>query len=311
MRIISDQEIVEAHHRISNFITNTPVISNHKINEILQAKVFLKLDNLQRTNSFKVRGAINTILKYREINHQFPKKIVVQSSGNHGQAVAWVGKLFNIPVLIYMANTVSSFKVEACRSHGAEVILCDKRIIANTLAEEKVKEGYFFIHPSDHDDVILGQGTCAYEALKETGEVSAVFASIGGGGLIAGTLLATRLLSPNSKVIGCEPLIANDASQSFHANKIIGFEDTPLTIADGARTLKISDRCFYYLKQINDILEISEQKINQWQNILSEILQQKIEPTSALAIAGLEQYLQKNKSERDQKFLALISGGNL
>jgi threonine dehydratase len=311
MKIISCEEIVEAHHRISNFIINTPLITDQKINEILQAKVFLKLDNLQRTNSFKIRGAINTILKYREINHHFPKKIVVQSSGNHGQAVAWAGKIFNIPVLIYMANTVSSFKVQACRSLGAEVVLCEKRIIANTLAEQKVKEGYFFIHPSDHDDVIIGQGTCAYEALKETREVSAVFASVGGAGLIAGTMLATQLLSPNSKVIGCEPLIANDASQSFRKNKIIGFDDTPLTIADGARTLKISERCFYYLKQIDEMLEISEQKIIEWQEKLSKILQQKIEPTSALAIAGLEQYLKKNKSEQNQKFLVLISGGNL
>jgi threonine dehydratase len=134
---------------------------------------------------------------------------------------------------------------------------------------------------------------------------------VGGAGLIAGTMLATQLLSPNSKVIGCEPLIANDASQSFRKNKIIGFDDTPLTIADGARTLKISDRCFYYLKQINEMLEISEQKIIEWQKALSEILQQKIEPTSALAIAGLEQYLEKNKSEQNQKFLVIISGGNL
>ena len=210
-----------------------------------------------------------------------------------------------------MADSVSPYKVKLTKSLGAQVELCKKRSIANALAEEKQKEGYFFIHPSDNDDVIAGQGTIALEALKEIGEVAGIFAPCGGGGLLSGCYLATQQLSPNAKVFGCEPLLANDASNSLKLGKIVGFEDTPPTIADGARTLKISQRCFYYLNKIAGIIEITEEKIIYWHNFLTQTLQQKIEPTSALAIAGLEAYLEKNPSARNQKYLVIISGGNI
>ena len=311
MNLLSYEDVVKASLRIENHIKNTPIISNSQINKILNAQVFFKMDNQQVTHSFKARGAFNAVLAYYQKHSKFPKKIVVQSSGNHAQAVAHVGKKFNIPVLIYMANTVSPYKVMLSRQLGAEVVLCEKRSIANALAEEKQQQGYFFIHPSDNDDVIAGQGSCALEALKEIGEVSAIFAPCGGGGLLAGSYLASQQLSSSAKIIGCEPLFANDASNSLKLGKIVGFDDTPLTIADGARTLKVSPRCFEYLKKITGIIEVPEEKIIYWQKYLSKILQEKIEPTSALSIAGLELYLQRNFSEQNQKFLIIISGGNI
>ncbi len=311
MKELDFQDILLAENRIKNYIKNTAIISDKKINDFLGAQIFFKMDNRQETNSFKARGAFNAVLSFKEKNGFFPEKIVAQSSGNHAQAVAFVAKKFNIPAIVYMAKITSPIKVEATRQLGAEVVLCEKRSEANRLAEEKQQEGYFFIHPSDNDDVIAGQGTCVLEAIEKIGEVSAIFAPCGGGGLLSGCLIAKSGVSSQAQVFGCEPLNANDASQSVLQNKIVGFDDSPTTIADGARTLKVAPRCFNYLKKLNGILEITEEEIIFWQKKLKREFQEKIEPTSALSIAGCQRYLKNNPQAKNQKFLAIISGGNL
>lgn len=308
---LSFDDVLDAHNRIKNYIENTPVISNKKLNEELGAQIFFKMENLQKTRSFKARGAFNAILGYKEKHGKFPEKIVAQSSGNHAQAVAYAAKIFGIPVVIYMAANASPFKVAASRALGAEVILCEKRAEANRKAEEKEHEGYFFIHPSASNDVIAGQGTACLEALEEIGEVDAVFAPCGGGGLVSGCFLATQKLSPNAKTFACEPANANDAAISVREGKIFHFQDSPNTIADGARTLAVVENCFKYLKQMAGVLEIPEEEIIFWQKKVSEIFAMKIEPTPGLAIAGAVQYLKNNPNLKNQKFLVIISGGNL
>ena len=303
-------DVKKAHQRIKNYIEKTPVISNQKLNEELGAEVFLKLENLQKTHSFTARGAFNAILSYQEKHGKLPEKVVAQSSGNHAQGIAYACNLLKIPALIYMGTITSPFKIKASKDLGAEVVLCEKRADANRQAEEKQLEGYFFVHPANGDDVILGQATAAFEALQEIGEVDAVFAPCGGGGLISGTFLSTKSLAPKAKIFACEPLNANDAAQSVRDGKIFAFPDSPNTIADGARTLAVCAQPFGYLKQLNGVLEIPEEKIIFWQKKLVEILGMKIEVTSALAVAGMEQYLQKNPQAKNQKLLAIISGGN-
>jgi threonine dehydratase len=304
-------EILLAANRIKNYIKNTPVIFDQKLNEELGAQIFFKMENQQETNSFKARGAFNAILSYKEKHGKFPDKIVAQSSGNHGQGIAYACKKFGIKALIYMINKASPLKIAAVKNLGAEVILLEKRSDVNAQALEKQKDGYVFIHTSGDANVISGQGTAALEALAEIGEVDAIFAPCGGGGLISGCFLAAQNLSPKAKIFACEPLSANDVARSVRERKIVGFEDTPNTIADGARTLATSEICFQYLKQIAGILEISEEEIIFWQKKLSEILRQKIEPTSALAIAGAKQFLVNNPQEKNQKILVIISGGNV
>ncbi len=308
MTELTFEHVAQAHNRIKNYLDNTPVISNQKLNQELGSQVFFKMENQQKTKSFKARGAFNAILAYKEKHGKFPEKIVAQSSGNHAQAVAKACQEFGIPVLIYMINKASPIKIAATRALGAEVILLEKRAEVNAQAEAKQKEGYVFIHPNDGDDILAGQGTAAFEALLEIGEVDAVFAPCGGGGLLAGTYLATLGLSPKAQVFACEPLQANDAARSVREGKIVGYEDTPSTVADGARTLAVLQQSFSYLQKLAGVLEISEEEIIFWQKKLSEILEQKIEPTSALAIAGAAQFLQNKK---DQKILVIISGGNI
>ncbi len=303
-------DILNAHRRIQNYINHTALISNKNLNNEFGSEIFFKMENRQKTNSFKARGAFNAILAYKEKYGRLPEKIVVQSSGNHAQATANACKNFGIPCLVYMISAASPFKIATTRALGAEVILKDQRSEVNQLALDKQKEGYFFIHPSSNDDVICGQATCALEAINEVGKFDAIFAPCGGGGLVSGTFLTAKLFSPESKVFACEPLNANDAAKSFRNGKIFSFEETPDTIADGARTLSVSDLCFNYLRQLPDILEISESDIIFWQKKLIENLQEKIEPTSALAIAGCALFLKQNP-KKNQKLLVIISGGNI
>jgi threonine dehydratase len=303
--------ITLAHSRIKPHIKNTPVISDLNLNEELHAQVFFKMENQQEAKSFKARGAFNAVLSYKEKHGKFPEKVVVQSSGNHAQAIAYVCKKFGIKALIYMVKKSSSLKIAAARNLGAEVVLLDKRSEVNRLAEEKQKEGYFFIHPSADGDVIYGQGTAALEALNKIGKVDAIFVPCGGGGLAAGTFLAAKKLSPNAKIYACEPASANDVAISLRDDKIFHFKEAPNTIADGARTLATSEICFQYLRQLDGLLEISEEEIEFWRQKLEKTFKQKIEPTSALAAAGASRFLEEYSDAEGQKLLVIISGGNV
>jgi threonine dehydratase len=311
MNELGFQDILSAQRRIQDHIINTEILTSEKLNAELGFEIFFKMDNHQPTNSFKARGAFNAVLDYQEKFGRLPEKIVAQSSGNHAQALAFVGKKFNIPVVIYMAKITNPQKVAKTRQLGAEVILCEQRSEANRLAIEKQNEGYFFIHPSDNDAVIAGQGTAVLESLERLNNISAIFAPCGGGGLLSGSLIAKNGFDKNIKVFGCEPETADDAMRSVLQNQIVGYEESPKTVADGARTLKISPRCFHYLKKLDGILPISEEKIIYWQQRLSDELHEIIEPTSALSMAGCVDYIAKFNPAKNSKFLAIISGGNL
>ncbi len=312
MSDLNFDSIQQALNRIAPYINHTPIFSSQKLNELLKNTILFKMENQQKANSFKARGAFNAVLAYREKFGFFPKKMVAYSSGNHGYALALVGKTFGIPTLIFMTTNCTASKLEAVKSQNAELVLLNTRLEAILACQQKEQEGYVFFHPSDNDQIIAGQGTCILEdALVTARNFEAIFASCGGGGLLSGCFLASQKVYTQTKVIGCEPNIANDASLSVQQNKIIGFQQSPNTVADGARTLQVSDRCFFYLKQLHKILEISEEKIIFWQQQLTLYLQQNIEYTSALAMAGCADFLAQNQHYQQQKFLIIISGGNV
>ena len=312
MSELNFDSINQALNRIFGYINHTPIFSSQKLNELLQNTILFKMENQQKANSFKVRGAFNAVLAYKEQFGFFPKKMVAYSSGNHGYALSLVGKTFNIPTLIFMTHNCSLSKIKAVQSQNAELVLLKTRQEAILACQQKEQEGYIFFHPSDNNHIIAGQGTCILEDyLINPRNIVAIFASCGGGGLLSGCFLASQKAYPNAKVIGCEPAIANDASLSVQQNKIFSFTTSPNTIADGARTLAVSDRCFFYLKQLSQILEISEEQIIFWQQQLTLHLQQNIEYTSALAMAGCVKFLEQNQHYKQQQFLVVISGGNI
>ncbi len=309
--VLDFDNILLAKNRISDYIIESPIIISKRFNKMFNAEIFFKMENQQITNSFKIRGALNAILSYRENCGKLPQKIVVQSSGNHAQAMAYVAKKFNIELVVYMADNVSIYKINKVKELGAKVIICKERSEANELAKNKQKEGYFFIHPSDNDDVILGQATCALEILKEIDNLEAIFVPCGGGGLVSGCYLATQEKSSQTKIYACEPSLANDASISVKQNNIFSFVKSPDTIADGARTLAVSQRCFQYLKKIAAILEVNEKEIEFWRNELQQEFNQQIEPTAALAMAGFANLIKENSIHNTKKYCVIITGGNI
>jgi threonine dehydratase len=309
MNNLSFQDIVKARDRISDHINQTKIVSSHTLNKELNNKIFFKLENLQKTGSFKARGAFNHLLILKE-QGLLPSKVVAVTSGNHGTAVSYICAKLGIESLIYTSNITPDFKIKAMKNFGAQIVITQKRSEANQLAEEKVKEGYHFIHPSSDDLVIAGQGTLFLESVEQVGEFDSAFAACGGGGLVSGIYIASQKYPSKTKIFAVEPDLANDALLSVKNNKIFSFKDSPQTIADGARTLAISENTFGYLKQINAILSVSEEEINHWTNRLNDILESKIEPTAAMSMAGCKKWISDNDI-KDEKILVVISGGNI
>lgn len=319
---LSFDDILQAEIRIKDHVVQTPTITNETLNQKLGAKIYFKCENLQTTGSFKLRGAANKILNYFEQHKKMPDKIVAVSSGNHAQAVAFLAKKFGIKTIIYMEEKASAYKINSTKKYGGEmveVILTKTKKETEIYAEEKVAEGYLYVHSSNDQDIATGQGTACLEALQEISKTNqdpfdAVFAPCGGGGLITGTYLACQNLKPLPKIFAAEPLTGNDGAISFRSGTIYSFNETPVTIADGAKTLKISASNFPYIQKLDGIYEISEEDIIGWAKVLNQTLELAIEPTSALAMAAAAQFIaaEKQKNPHHQpKVLAILSGGNM
>ncbi|MES2676804.1 MAG: serine/threonine dehydratase [Pseudomonadota bacterium] len=308
---LSFNDIVQAQNRIKNYVVKTPILTNEILNQKLGAEIFFKCENFQTTGSFKLRGAANKILKFKEQYGHFPEKIVAVSSGNHAQAVAYLAKQFGIQALIYMEEKASPYKVQATRNYGAEVVLTKTKKETEIYAEQKVAQGYLYIHSSNDEDILCGQGTSCLEAVQEIGDFDVVFTCCGGGGLIAGSYLACQNSSPAPKIFACEPLQANDTAISYRSGKIYSFEETPNSIADGAKTLRPSAITFPYIQKLAGVYEIEEEEIMRWTQIISTTLKIFIEPTSALGIAACAEFLKTTKSANKLKILVILSGGNM
>jgi threonine dehydratase len=305
--MMSPDVVTQAYHRIKAHINKTPLLQSHLLNQLLSANIYFKCEGMQKIGAFKLRGALNTLLHLKEQN-KLPAEVVAFSSGNHAQAVAWSARFLGIKATIIMPANVSPIKVAATKSYGAEVILKENRQAAEALAREKAKS-CFFLPPFDHDDVIAGQGTAALEAWMDEGDFDAVFAPCGGGGLISGTYLASRLFASTAKIYATEPLNGNDAAESYRTGKIHTFTTSPDTIADGVKTLSLSERTFKYAKKLDGFYEISEEEIIYWTQWLTHLLKVSVEPTSALGMAGAYKWI--NESNAHTKILIILSGANI
>lgn len=299
--------VAAAYNRIKPYVNHTPLLQSEMLNHLLDSNLYFKFEGMQKVGAFKARGALNTLLHLKEQGN-LPKEVVAYSSGNHAQAVAWAAKQLKIKATIIVPSMASKIKIAATKAYGAEVIITHERQEAEDLAHTKAKTA-FLLPPYDHDDVIAGQGTATLEAWMDKGNFDAVFAPCGGGGLISGTYLATRLFSSKAAVYACEPTIANDAAESYRTGVIRRFDKTPMTIADGTRTLGVSERTFQYIKNLNGFYEISEEEIIYWTQWLKHLLKINLEPTGALGMAGAYKYITNGNIKK--KILIIVSGGNI
>lgn len=302
-------DVKSAQKRIAPFVQTTPILESNLLNTCLESRILFKAECMQQTGAFKVRGAINTLAKLAEIK-QLPAKVVANSSGNHAQAVAYAAKLFGVKAKIFSTQSVSAVKAAATRFYGAEMALYPTRLEADAAVKKASEEpDTLWIPPFNHPDIIAGQGTLMLDAYQQTGAVDAVFAPCGGGGLLSGTLITTRAISTTTKVIGAEPLAANDAAQSLRSKKIVCLQQSPITLADGAATPAVGEHTFGYLQQLDDFYEVSEEKIAYWTQWLQHLLKIHVEPTCAMSMQAVVEWL--SKSAPDQKILVLLSGGNI
>lgn len=303
------EAIEQARKRIAAHINRTPLLQSHMLDRFLGCEIFFKYEGAQKIGAFKARGALNALLSLQE-RKQMPQHVVAYSSGNHAQAVAWAAKLLGAKATIFIPENAAQVKIAATRAYGADVVLTKRRQEAEDGAKElAAKDNAFLLPPYDHDDVIAGQGTAALEAWEAEGNFDAVFTPVGGGGLVSGTFLATRLFSAEAEVYAAEPETANDAARSYASGKIFRFEDTPKTIADGVRTLGVSARTFEYIRQLDGIYEIAEEDILYWSQWLMHLLKVTVEPTSALGMAAAHKWI--GEGGRGKRILVILSGANL
>ena len=304
---MSFQGIEEAYNRISNMVNKTPVMTSRTLNQLIKANIFFKCENFQRVGAFKFRGAYNAISMLSE--NQKKKGIITHSSGNHAQAVALAASLLGIKATIVMPRGAPINKINATKSYGAKIVFCENSLESRIkTAEEIIKDQkLILIHPFDNDDIINGQGTAAYELIKEIGSLDIVITPLGGGGLLSGTALATKGLNQNTKVIGVEPTLADDALKSLKAGYIIP-STYPDTIADGLRT-SISERTFNIIRlHVDDIVTVTEIEIIEAMKFLWERMKIIVEPSGAVPLAAI---LSKKVPVENKKVGAILSGGNI
>jgi threonine dehydratase len=309
MQTVTIDDIQDAQNRISPYINQTPILESSLLNEWLGHRILFKAECLQKVGAFKVRGALNMLLKAKE-EGILANNIVASSSGNHAQAVAYAAKLLGVKATVYSGQNISSVKAAATRFYGAELILSPTR----KEADERVKQAAaqpdtLWVPPFNHADIIAGQGTVAADSFAQTGPVDGIFAPVGGGGLIAGTYIYTKAKYPECAVIGVEPLLGNDAAQSVRLGKIQSLADSPQTLADGAATLAVGNLTFPFLQQLDGITEVDEQSIAYWTQWLQHLLKIHVEPTCAMSMHGVCRWL-ANKPNK-QTVVVILSGGNI
>ncbi|GAU04241.1 threo-3-hydroxy-L-aspartate ammonia-lyase [Burkholderia stabilis] len=301
-------DVAAAAARLEGHAHRTPVMTSRTIDEALGAQVFFKCENLQRMGAFKFRGAFNALSRFDA--EQRRNGVVAFSSGNHAQAIALSARILGIPATIVMPQDAPAAKVAATRGYGGNVVTYDRYTedreqIGRDLAEQ---HGLTLIPPYDHPDVIAGQGTAAKELFDEVGPLDAVFTPLGGGGLLSGTALATRALSPHAKLYGVEPEAGNDGQQSFRSGAIVHIE-TPRTIADGAQTQHLGNLTFPIIRRdVDDILTATDAELVDCMRFFATRMKIVVEPTGCLSFAAVRRMKDQLQGKRVG---VVISGGNV
>ena len=293
--------------KIKPYIHETPILTSTLLNEIVGCNIFFKCENFQKVGAFKMRGAMNAILNLSE--EQKAKGVVTHSSGNFAQALSLAANKLGLKAYIVMPSSAPQVKIDAVKGYGGEVIICPPTLKDRETNAERIsiENGSTFIHPSNDLDVIKGQGTAAFELLEKYSNLDAIFTPVGGGGLVAGTILAVQQRSPNCKIYGGEPENVDDAFRSLKSGRIETNETTD-TIADGLKT-QLGDINFPIIRNgIEEIVLVTEDQILSALKLIWSRLKIVIEPSSAVAFAAL---INKSADLNSKNIGVILSGGNV
>lgn len=281
---------VEAASRTLRGIAHvTPVLTSSTIDKALEAKLFFKCENFQRTGAFKFRGALNAISNLTE--EQRAAGVVTYSSGNHAQAIALAGRILDVRTTIVMPEDAPASKREAAEGYGANIVSYDRyKQSREEIAESiRAETGSVLIPPYDHFHVIAGQGTVAKELFESTGDLDILVVCLGGGGLLSGCALAAKAKSPGCKIYGVEPMAGNDGQQSLRRGEVVRIAP-PSSIADGALTLYLGDLTFSIIKEtVTDIVTVTDEQLISTMRFFAERMKLVVEPTGCLAAAAVIQ----------------------
>ena len=301
-------DVIAAARRLDGHALRTPVLTSRTANAALGAELFFKCENLQRMGAFKFRGAFNALAQFDPAQRR--AGVVAFSSGNHAQAIALAARLLGIPATIVMPHDAPAAKVAATRGYGGKIVgydryTEDREAIGRRLAAD---EGLTLIPPYDHPHVIAGQGTAAKELFEEVGELDALFVCLGGGGLLGGSALATRALSPRCRLYGVEPAAGNDGQQSLRSGAIVRI-DVPQTIADGAQTQSLGRYTFDIIRRhVDDILTVIDAQLVECMRFFAERMKLVVEPTGCLGYAAAREM---KAQLAGQRVGIILSGGNV
>jgi len=299
--MVTLSDIRQARGNIASFIHKTPLIHSNSLSSLSGAEVYLKLENLQKTGSFKVRGAFNKLLAVPE------EQVIAASMGNHAQAVAYAAGKLGKKAAIVMPETAAIVKQQATQGYGAEVILHGEKF-SDALDFALSRRDAVFIHPFDDDAVIAGQGTAGLEIVEDLPDIDAVFVPVGGGGLIAGIAAAVKALSPRTRMNGVQAEAATSACASFGENAVC--DRVPgNTIADGIAVGRVGERTLALMrKHVDGMFTAAEDPIARAILLFLERKKLVVEGAAAVPLAAL---LDHREEFRGKRVVLVVSGGNI
>ncbi|GAA1263538.1 threonine/serine dehydratase [Saccharothrix xinjiangensis] len=297
MELVTLADIRAAAALIAPAVVRTPLLR-------FDEGLWLKPEGLQPVGAFKVRGAYHALARLPEDVRA--RGVVAYSSGNHAQAVAYAAKLFGVPATVVVPDTTPRVKVEATRSHGAEVVEVPPAERESRAHELAASLGATLVPPFDHPDVIAGQGTIGLELVADLPDVATVLVPVSGGGLISGVAAAVKALSPATRVVGVEPELAGDTAASFRARTLTGWPaaDRARTVADGLRAEPSPLTFAHVLAHVDDVVTVPEDAIADAVRRLAFRSRLVVEPSGAVPLAA---YL----ASPTPRTAAIVSGGNV
>jgi threonine dehydratase len=301
------QSLREAQRRVASRIHRTPVLTSCSLNEIAGAEIYFKCENLQKTGSFKIRGATNAVLSLTD--EEAKNGVVAPSSGNHAAALSLAARWRGIPAYLIMPSNSSPVKKRAVQAYGGQISECEPTVASREAASAEVmkRTGAHLVHPYNDARVIAGQGTATIELIEQVPELDMVIAPVSGGGLLSGTAIAAKSLGQNTCVLGAEPANADDAARSLASGKIEPVSKTH-TIADGLRAA-LCPLTFSILREnVDGISLVSEEDIVRTMLLLWERMKIVVEPSGAIAAAPV---LGRKIDATGKRVGVILSGGNL
>lgn len=309
MKLLELSDVKEARRRIKNWIHKTPLMYSRTLSALSGFDLYLKLENFQRTGSFKVRGALNKVMSIPESEN--PPGIITASAGNHGQAIAYAGKIKHIPTTVVVPEGAARSKIEAIRGLGATVVEYGKvwDDAYQRCLEIVEDQGLMLIHPFNDPKIIVGQGTISFEILEDLPDTDVIVAGIGGGGLLSGIAFTAKEIRDEIKVFGVEAAGGPAMLKSLETGHPIELKHLN-TLADGLASKTVGDNTFKLVKMFVDgVVVVNDREMIDAIGLLLERCKILAEMAGAASVAAA--LTKKLLLERDSKVVCVVSGGNI